>query len=61
MAAKTYRVEARARLADTLADKGPAYANLAASIRTGGGNLYVEAAIEALASTVRHPLDEDEA
>jgi len=60
MTAKSYTAEARNRLADAIAAKGPARKNLADSVRTGFSNLYIEAAIEAIASTVRNPLDEDD-
>lgn len=60
MTAKTYLPEARERLAETLAAKGTPYHSVANSVRAGHSNMWIEAAVAAIASTVRNPLDEDE-
>lgn len=59
MTARTYREEARERLADVLEAKGPIYGNTAGSVRAGYSNMWIDAAIEAIASTVRDPLEDE--
>lgn len=56
------RDETRARdaIASSLAAKGPAWSNAAASIRAGFTNCWIEAAVTALTGVLRLVPDEDE-
>lgn len=53
------QIRARDMLADSLAAKGPAWSNVAGSIRAGYTNLWIEAAVTALVSVLRLLPDEE--
>jgi hypothetical protein len=59
--ATAYPSTARDIVAGVIAARGPAYANLANNVRTGGTpNQFIQVAVEAAEEALRRPRDDDE-
>lgn len=57
---RSYRQEARNRLADQLEKRGPLYTNAAASVCAGYESFWITPALDALEATVRDPMGDDD-
>jgi len=60
MTARSYRQEARERIAAEIERNGPTWKRLADQVRGGFENLWLKPALDALERTVRDPMGEDD-